>query len=263
MTDKIKKLEPLNEDVQPEFPSTARGGYIEDVVDDWLRTHLKEVNEIIKYQNYGVDVVDGLESDLATAQERIQTLEAAPATVVEGDSSAEVETLRAELSEAKSLIQSLEANVQRLKDNAPLDAFPNMESETVQASLLLQQATRLGAEYIENAKSDGEQIRRDAEDRLVEVRGEIEGLEAQRFATFRTLEDFFSTELSKLRENAVFISEEDDVAGEKDVPASEVPADVPDEDELEEEIKVAEAEGLPVKMADEAENNAETKSSAK
>ena len=98
MTDKIKKLESLTEDVQPEFPTLSRGGYVEDTVDDWLSNHLKEVNEIIKYQNYGVDVVDGLENDLTVANARIQELENDALVAQAGASSTEdVAALREEL----------------------------------------------------------------------------------------------------------------------------------------------------------------------
>lgn len=228
MTDKIKKLESLTEDVQPEFPTLSRGGYVEDTVDDWLSNHLKEVNEIIKYQNYGVDVVDGLENDLNVAHARIQELENDALVSQAGASSTEdVAALREELAAAKARIHELE--------NAPLGEFPSGQSETVQASILLQHATQLGAQYIEQAKADGEQIRKDAEGKLVELRVEIEELEAQRFATYRSLDDFFSQELAKLRENSLFADDankesaeaEEEVAAEVVTPAVEAEEEVP------------------------------------
>lgn len=250
MTDKIKKLESLTEDVQPEFPTLSRGGYVEDVVDDWLSNHLKEVNEIIKYQNYGVDVVEGLEGELSTANARIHELENDALVAQAGSQSSEdVAALREELAAAKARIHELE--------NAPVGEFPSAESETVQASILLQHATQLGAQYIEQAKADGEQIRKDAEGKLVELRGEIEELEAQRFATYRSLDDFFSQELAKLRDNSLFAddlekdAEESDEA-ETEVTEEEAPAVV----EAEEETPVAEEEAPA--LDDEEEDVLET-----
>jgi hypothetical protein len=235
MTDKIKKLESLTEDVQPEFPTLSRGGYVEDTVDDWLSNHLREVNEIIKYQNYGVDVVDALEGELEVAHARIQELENAPAPTavaaeVSNDSSAEVAALQAALAQATARIKELE--------NTPIGEFPTEETETVQASILLQHATKLGTQYIEKAKADGEQIRKDAEDTLVELRGEIEELEAHRFATFRSLEDFYAQELLKLRENAVFAVETgNEPAVEAEVePEAGLEAEIADEDVPAEEV---------------------------
>lgn len=236
MTDKIKKLESLTEDVQPEFPTLSRGGYVEDTVDDWLSNHLKEVNEIIKYQNYGVDVVDGLENDLTVANARIQELENDALVAQAGASSTEdVAALREELAKAKARIHELE--------NAPLGEFPSGQSETVQASILLQHATQLGAQYIEQAKADGEQIRKDAEGKLVELRVEIEELEAQRFATYRSLDDFFSQELAKLRENSLFADDanKDSAEAEEEVAAEDVTPAV----EAEEEVPAAVEEETP------------------
>lgn len=236
MTDKIKKLESLTEDVQPEFPTLSRGGYVEDTVDDWLSNHLKEVNEIIKYQNYGVDVVDGLEGELSEAHARIQELENDALVAQAGASSNEdVSALRDELAAAKARIHELE--------NAPVGEFPSGQSETVQASILLQHATQLGAQYIEQAKADGEQIRKDAESKLVELRGEIEDLEAQRFATYRSLDDFFSQELAKLRENPLFeedANKDSEEADEEESVEEEVAAPVTPAVEDEEEVPAAE-----------------------
>lgn len=253
MTDKIKKLESLTEDVQPEFPTLSRGGYVEDTVDDWLSNHLREVNEIIKYQNYGVDVVDGLETELESANARIKELENDALISQAGSASTEdVTALKEELAAAKARIHELE--------NAPVGEFPSGESETVQASILLQHATQLGAQYIEQAKADGEQIRKDAENQLVELRGEIEELEAQRFATYRSLDDFFSQELAKLRENSLFSDDADNEAEEEEAPAEEeadvtvaapaeeeeAPADVEapelDEDEEDEALETSDLE---------------------
>lgn len=204
MTDKIKKLEPLAEDVQPEFPTLSRGGYVEDTVDDWLSNHLKEVNKIIEYQNYGVEVVNSLEEqqakleeELAAAHARLADIDSDTLVAQAGSADHEdVAALREELAAAHARIHELE--------NAPLPEFPSAQSETMQASILLQHATQLGAQYIDKAKADGEQIRKDAEAQVVELRVEIEDLEAHRFATFRSLDEFFSQELAKLRENNVF-----------------------------------------------------------
>lgn len=238
MTDKIKKLESLTEDVQPEFPTLSRGGYVEDTVDDWLSNHLREVNEIIRYQNYGVDVVDGLETELESANARIKELENDALISQAGAASTEdIAALKEELAAAKARIHELE--------NAPVGEFPSGESETVQASILLQHATQLGAQYIEQAKADGEQIRRDAENQLVELRGEIEELEAQRFATYRSLDDFFSQELAKLRENSLFADDADNETDEEEAPAEEeadatVDAPVEEEEEAPAEVEAPE-----------------------
>lgn len=251
MTDKIKKLESLTEDVQPEFPTLSRGGYVEDTVDDWLSNHLREVNEIIKYQNYGVDVVDGLESELESANARIQELENDALVSQAGASSTEdVTALKEELAAAKARIHELE--------NAPLGDFPSGESETVQASILLQHATQLGAQYIEQAKADGEQIRKDAENQLVELRGEIEELEAQRFATYRSLDDFFSQELAKLRENSLFADDADSDSTEADAEEESADEEAVAEEAvvvpaLEEETPAAEVEAPELDEDDEDE----------
>lgn len=247
MTDKIKKLESLTEDVQPEFPTLSRGGYVEDTVDDWLSNHLKEVNEIIKYQNYGVEVVDGLEAELGEAQARIQALESDALVAQAGASSTEdVAALREELAAAKARIHELE--------NAPLGEFPSGASETVQASILLQHATQLGAQYIEQAKADGEQIRKDAENQLVELRGEIEELEAQRFATYRSLDDFFSQELAKLRENSLFADDADkDAEDAEEEVAAEEPVAPAVEDKKAKKTPAVEEEVAPELDEDEDE----------
>ena len=271
MTDKIKKLELLTDDVHPEFPSN-RGGYVEDTVDEWLSNHLKEVNEIIKYQNYGVDVVDALEADLNTARERIAELESEVAaipepvvvTVKDEAAEAEVSALRSALAEANARIEELESATP-----APaVTELPTYESETVQASILLQHATELGQKYIEQAKADGEQIRRDAEDKLVELRGDIEDLEAQRFATRRSLEEFFSQELVKLRENPLFAheaakeeeSEEEAVEADEETPVVENDADAADEDAVvvsdeDEEDEISAAPALDEENDEELETN--------
>ena len=121
--------------------------------------------------------------------------------------------------------------------------FPSGQSETVQASILLQHATQLGAQYIEQAKADGEQIRKDAEGKLVELRVEIEELEAQRFATYRSLDDFFSQELAKLRENSLFADDanKDSAEAEEEVAAEDVTPAV----EAEEEVPAAVEEETP------------------
>lgn len=247
MTDKIKKLESLTEDVQPEFPTLSRGGYVEDTVDDWLSNHLREVNEIIRYQNYGVDVVDGLETELESANARIKELENDALISQAGAASTEdIAALKEELAAAKARIHELE--------NAPVGEFPSGESETVQASILLQHATQLGAQYIEQAKADGEQIRRDAENQLVELRGEIEELEAQRFATYRSLDDFFSQELAKLRENSLFADDADNETDEEEAPTDEeadATVDAPAEEEEEAPAEV-EAPELDEDEEDEA-----------
>lgn len=246
MTDKIKKLESLTQDVQPEFPTLSRGGYVEDTVDDWLSNHLKEVNEIIKYQNYGVEVVDSLEEELAAANARLADLESDTLVAQAGSADHEdVAALREELAAAHARIHELE--------NAPLAEFPSVQSETMQASILLQHATQLGSQYIENAKADGEQIRKDAEAQVVELRGEIEDLEAQRFATFRSLDDFFSQELTKLRENNVFALAA--VESEKVTEPS-----IEDEDVTEEEADLVVEEEAPVvtEPSDDDEEELET-----
>lgn len=274
MTDKIKKLEQLTEDVQPEFPALPRGGYVEDTVDDWLSNHLKEVNDIIKYQNYGVEVVESLEEELgqvteqlAQANEQLEQTAARlhqfenDALVVEAgaNSTDELAALRAELTKANARIHELENN--------PIGEFPSGESETVQASILLQHATTLGAQYIAQAKADGEQIRKDAEATLVELREEIENLEAQRFATFRSLDDFFSQELANLRANNVFaveaqapVEDEAPLADEEEEVAAEVETvKAKGGKNAAKTVAVDEEEVLPLdEKADDEENELET-----
>ena len=191
----IKKLDALDESVHPEFPTMARGGYVEDSVDAWVSKFLEEVKQIIQYQNYGVDVAEHLEQELNAAQKRVEELEAAvDSSVADG--------LRDELAAAQARIHELE-------NSTATATFPTQAPETVQASFLLQQATKLGEEYVDKAKSDAEQIRHDAEAQLVELRADIENLSALRFATFRSLEDFHAQELDKLRSNALFSFEEE------------------------------------------------------
>lgn len=232
MTDKIKKLEALTDDVQPEFPTLNRGGYVEDTVDEWLTNHLKEVNEIINYQNYGVDVVDGLEAELAQAHARIAELEAHP-VFVDPAFSTEEDTLREELASAHARIAELE--------NTSMIAFPTADSDIVKASILLQHATKLGADYIEKAKADGEQLRADAEARLVEVREEVQKLEAHRYATFLSLSGFFTQELAKLQENPVFLVEEEEVPDSEE---DAVEDEVVESDEAPESEEGAEGEAV-------------------
>lgn len=284
MTDKIKKLEQLSEEVYPKFPTLNRGGYVEDSVDAWLDQHLKEVSSIIDYQNYGVDLVDGLEGELTEAKVLNGQLEAeldqtkaytegleaeveslksriaemdeagSRSLVEEVSSTSEVDGLRNELAEAKARITELETNIVEMETAA---AVPAPGTEATRAATLLQHASELGSQYIEQAKADGEQIRKDAEDKLVEMRREIEELDAQRFATINSLREFHAYELAKLEENPVFAAEAEE---EEALPEE----DSVEEGAVDENIDDKTIDGVPVtqeqiqKWADEAEADGET-----
>lgn len=279
MTEKIKKLEQLTEDVHPEFPTLPSGGYVEDVVDQWLSKHLGEVNQIIQYQNYGVDLVDAAERELEGLKAR--NLDAPPADFTQSVSDnkeleavrdelarvqaelkdanhrvGEAEYLRAELAEVENKLAHANARNEELQ--AKPAASYEVHSETMQASILLQHATELGAQFVEKAKEDGEQIRRDAVSELGELRAEIEEMDARRFATFRSLEEFFRNELQAVREHSLFAdfneTLEDEEAGTEDyvAPVEEeevVIADVAEEGVAEE---AADAETVEADTADEA-----------
>lgn len=259
MTDKINKIQPLTEDVFPAFP-TANGGYVEEVVDTWMNQHFTEVNQIIEYQNYGVDIVDALESELEEARAALAQAHAEGSAhmIDEVTNSDELDNLRSELATAKAELGAVKTELDEARARiAELEETParmTLEEEKDRASILLQHATQLGANFVEQAKVDAENIRRDAEVQLVETRKEIEELNAQRFATLNSLMDFYSHELSKLSTHPLFteafatdepegdeahvaaegeadVTEDDeavlaeDVAADEDVPAAEIPTD--------------------------------------
>lgn len=248
MTDKIKKLEQLSEEVYPKFPTLNRGGYVEDSVDSWLDQHLKELTQIIDYQNYGVDLVDGLEAEVdeAKAQHSVLETELAEAKAYNEGLEAEVGSLRARLAEmeaadSRSLVEEVsntseldglrneladaKAHIAELEKES---AVPAPGTEATRAATLLQHASELGAQYVEQAKADGEQIRKDAEAQLVEMRREIEELEAKLFATVTSLREFHAYELAKLESNPLFAEE------------TKEEETLPEEDSVEDDIIVEE-----------------------
>lgn len=239
MTDKIKKLALPPANQVPEFSVMPRGGYVEDVVDRWLDTHLAEVRAIIEYQNHCVDIVEELEAQLDEANGRINE-------VSNADVQSELDLERQYRAAAEARVAELEAELSARPEEGSLEA------DTAKASVLLQQATQLGANFIEQAKVDAVQIRADAEQRLADLREEINEFEALRFATANSLHDFFSTELNKLNSHPFFSSatlteevdpeavvEGEDVSVEEALqaePEEVVVGEVTSEDTLEEDV---------------------------
>ena len=219
MTDEfeVKKLSPLSEETIPQFPTSRRSGYLEDSVDAWLAQHYAEVQQMIEYQNYCVDVVEALKAQKAQLEEQL-------ANVPVVDTSVEDE-LRGVIEEQNNIIGDLndrvvEAEARALSAEqaaAATPARPSVEEEAAESSSLLQNAARLARQHIEEAKLDAEKIRERAEQTVIDLRKDIEHLDGLRFATFHTLESFFTKELHKLVSDPTFagiVDSEDIQAGD-------------------------------------------------
>lgn len=222
MTDEfeVKKLSPLSEDTIPQFPTSRRSGYLEESVDNWLTQHYAEVQQMIDYQNYCVDVAETLKAQKADLETQLAAATAAPAV----DPELEAE-LRRVIDEQNEIIGQLndrvvEAEARALTAEKALNtapARPTVEEEAQESSSLLQNAARLARQHIEEAKLDAEKIRERAEQTVVDLRKDIERLDGLRFATFHTLESFFTKELHKLVSDPTFagiVDSDDIVAGD-------------------------------------------------
>jgi hypothetical protein len=228
MTDEVKKIQQITDNAVPEFPISRRGGYLEESVDDWLTTHYEELKKIIEYQNYCVEVAEKAQGELAEAQDRVAALEAG----TESADSVDTSDLEARLADAERRAETAEARVAEL-ENAPVAvaaapvAAPvadTVEEEAIQASTLLQNASRLAREHVESARADAEKIRENAELKVVDLTQQIEHLEGIKFATRRTLTDFFQGELDKLAVNEALAGSELD----EEVVSEDVDVDVED-----------------------------------
>lgn len=227
MTDEVKKIQQITDNAVPEFPISRRGGYLEESVDDWLTTHYEELKKIIEYQNYCVEVAEKAQGELAEANERVAALEAG----TESADSVDTSDIEARLADAERRAEAAEARVVEL-ENAPVavaapaavPAADTVEEEAIQASTLLQNASRLAREHVESARADAEKIRENAELKVVDLTQQIEHLEGIKFATRRTLTDFFQGELDKLAANEALAGSELD----EEVVSEDVAVDVED-----------------------------------
>ena len=176
MTDEVKKIQQITDNAVPEFPISRRGGYLEESVDDWLTTHYEELKKIIEYQNYCVEVAEKAQGELAEAQDRVAALEAG----TESADSVDTSDLEARLADAERRVEVAEARVVEL-ENAPVavaapaavPAADTVEEEAIQASTLLQNASRLAREHVESARADAEKIRENAELKVVDLTQQI------------------------------------------------------------------------------------------
>lgn len=206
MTD-IKKIAQISDDAIPEFPTSRRSGYVEDSVDKWLTEHYEELHQIIEYQNYCVDVAEKAEQE----RDEAQAVAAAAESKI-ADAVARAEAAEAQAAEAADIASQWEAAYnERVEQEASAPAAPavapvadTVEREAAEVSTLLQNATKLAREHIEQAKVDADKIRENAESELQDLRKEIERLAGERYAAFHTLSSFYTNELGKLVENPMF-----------------------------------------------------------
>ncbi len=220
MTD-IKKIAQISDEAIPEFPTSRRSGYVEDSVDKWLTEHYEELRQIIEYQNYCVDVAEEAENKLADAEKRAADAEgkladahkraetaegrvaAAEARVVEAEAAAaEATTLAGQWEDAYHDLEAQPAQTVAAPVVTPVE--DSIEREAAEVSTLLQNATRLAREHVEQAQVDAGKIRENAENEVHELRREIERLSGERYAAYHTLSSFYTNELQKLNGNPIF-----------------------------------------------------------
>lgn len=263
MTD-IKKLAQISDDAIPEFPTSRRSGYVEDSVDKWLTEHYDELRQIIDYQNYCVEVAETAEAERDEAQGKLSAAESkaaeaeARATAAEARAEA-AEAVAAEAADIASQWETAYNDLAQREPAAPVVApvADTVEREAAEVSTLLQNATKLARDHIEQAKVDADKIREDAETELQELRREIERLGGERYAAFHTLSTFYTKELSKLAENPVF-------ADLKDVLAVEVVGTLEDvvetleENNDEADVDLAVQESVALEEAEENDYELET-----
>lgn len=256
MTD-IKKLAQISDDAIPEFPTSRRSGYVEDSVDKWLTEHYDELRQIIDYQNYCVEVAEKAEEERDEARGKLDAAESRAAAAEARVTAAE--KAAADATDIASQWESAYNDLAQQEPAAPVVApvADTVEREAAEVSTLLQNATKLARDHIEQAKVDADKIREDAEAELQELRREIERLGGERYAAFHTLSTFYTKELSKLAENPVF-------ADLKDVLAVEVVGTLEDvvetleENNDEADVDLAVQESVALEEAEENDYELET-----
>jgi hypothetical protein len=226
--DKVQKINQVDQSSYPEFPVSRKGGYLEEAVDEWLEKHFQNVRDIITYQNYSVDQLEAVQTELERLQnskpEVVATEDNNEAEVRANEAEARAVAAEERAVHAEQRAVAAEAALTEARTAAPVaaSAEDDEDREVQQASQLLQRATQVAREHVEEAKQQADRIREEAELTITDLREDIERLEGTKFATKRTLEDFFTEELNKIRENDLFnvVTEEQAATEEQEVPES-------------------------------------------
>jgi len=229
MTD-FQKIDQLGPETMPKFTTSRKGGYTEDIVDEWLNNFITDVGKVIDYQNKTVDALVVMENErdeaLANVHRLEEELKTASTPVVDENA---LEALRQEQAVRESEIvaayearivelnTAYEANLEEVRANsnavvdAPVEATVAPVAhehfdEVTQATSLLAAAERTAQDYIAAAKVEADNVVADAKSKIGSLQTEIRDLEALRFATHGSLTNFFSEQLDALRNHGLFES---------------------------------------------------------